>query len=278
MGSPINPAVSADSGASPTPAGPVSADIASSPGAGSAGASPTPSPENQNIRQLREQYETVRKERDAYSSFGKPEDIQSHVSIATKITTAAIEAGTALGYDEAQIRESLAENPEGTINFLRNKQAEVERNNGANTDIKKLLKEELSRELKPFYQEREQQQLDKAHSLFDTTFDAQISELFKDEKLTEDELGYLYDSTFYLLERSPEIIKQIKSGQASGIIKLVQTAKAAFDKAYLARTTRENQRIGGQKQTTGQAAQSSKKFTLDDIAQGNFPDAMKFAQ
>ena len=277
MGNAISPAVSADvTVASPAPAG-SQAESAPSPGAQQGSGTPSPgvAPESPNMRQLREAYEGLKKQYEPYEKLGKAEEIQGQVSVYQKLATRALEIGTELGYDESQIRDALAEDPDGTIAFLRNKQSEAEKNSGQPPDIKKLLKEELSKELKPFYQEREQQAIEKAHALFDTAFDAQISELFKDEKLSSDELDFLYDSAFYLLERDPAIVKQIKAGQASGVAKLVATAKTAFDKAYLARNTRETERIGGPKPATGEKP-GEKKFTIDDIIQGNFPESIKF--
>jgi hypothetical protein len=272
MASPIAPVASAEAVASPAVTG-NQAEITPSPGVGSAETPPVSSPESPNIRQLREQYETLKRQYEPYQSLGKPEEIQSQVAIAQKLVTTAVELGTSLGYEEAQIRESLAEDPDGTIAFLRNKQAEADKNNGQTPDIKKLLKEELARELKPFQQEREQRLIEKAHSTFDTAFDAQIAELFKEDKPANDELDELYDRAFRIVERNPEIIKQLKEGKGSGIAQIVQAAKTSFDKAYLARYTRETKGLT-QPKAPGQQ-QAVQKVSLEDMIQGNFPDEMK---
>jgi hypothetical protein len=273
MGTQTAPVASAGSTGSPTQAAIAVADNALSPGAGSGEASPVSSPESGNIKQLREQYETLKGQLEPYSKLGKVEDLQFHSTVAGKITQSAVELGAELGYAEEEIRASLATDPQGTIDFLRTKQAEATAN-GGQPDIKKLLDKELSQRLQPFEQEREQRLIEKAHTTFDSAFEAQIAELYKDEQPTSDEMDELYERTFRMLERDQEMVKQLKEGKSSGVAKLVQAAKTSFDKAYLARSARESKGI---KPPAPQGnGQGSAKVSLDDMIQGNFPKDMKF--
>jgi hypothetical protein len=276
-------AITADPGASPAPAAaPITGTPAAVTPASPAGISSTGGPlpsaaESQNIRQLREAYETLKKEYEPYKAFGKPEEIQSRVDVYQKMYSTAIEIGTALGYSEQEVQAALSNDPAGTIAFLRQEQIKAEQN-GAQPDIKKILSQELDKRLKPFEQEREQMRTEKAQKLFDTAFDQKIAELYKDDKLTGDELDLMYEASVRLLERDQNALNELKSnGKTAAAAEIITQAKTFLDKYYLARVAREQKRIGGTPPPPGNLP-STKRFTLDDAARGNFPTDMKFVR
>jgi len=280
----IPAAVTTDQGASSAQTGSgLPAEPVASPATqqGSVAPSPGATPqESPNMRQLREAYDALKREHDPYKALGKPDEIQNHVSVSQKMFAVATELGKELGYDEKQVRDALLDDPAATYEFLKQKKIEAEKANGGQpVDIKKLLKEQLDKELKPFKDEREQQLIDRAHALFDTAFDQQVAELYKDDKPSEDELDMLYDATFRLLEKNPEIIKQLKDEKkAAGVAQLVAQAKTAIDKYYLARSGRENKRVNPNGNPPAPKKPGEKKFKLDDFIEGNFPEGMTARQ
>jgi len=263
-------------GASPAPTGIESqpADNTPSPGEGSGAGSPPASPaDSPNIRQLREQYETLKKEYEPYKTLGSVEDLQAHSAIATKAMQPVLDLGTTLGYSEDEVRAALSEDPYGTYEFLKGKQKELEQT-GQVPDLEKLLERKLEQRLKPFEQERRQQQIEKARGVFDQTFEVQVKEAFKDEELTEDELSYIYASAFHSFDRDKDAAQMLMQGKTSGAVKHMQEAIQSFNKAYLARYARDHKRAGGNP-SAGATQQGKPKLSLDDIIQGEFPSEMK---
>ena len=212
-----------------------------SPPSGSGATPPVASPESPNIRQLREQYEQLKSQYEPYSKLGKPEEIQSHVSIAQKLTSTAVELGAALGYEEQEIRNALINDPDGTIAFLRAKQAEAQKNGTApQPDINKIIEKKLQ----PIMQREEQRQNDEANSRFDSAFDQTIKTLYKDDALDEGERGFLYTVASTIIANVDGARERILSGKSSDIQKAVDEARSYLDKYYLARVAREQKRIG----------------------------------
>lgn len=274
MGTAINPVASAEAvGASPAPTGSeVTAEQTPSPGVQQASGADSASavqPESPNIRQLREQYENLKKEYDPYKSLGSVDDLKSQTGIAGKVLQTVMDLGTALGYTDAEIRQAVSEDPYGTYEFLRNKQKELE-TTGQPQDVDKLVEAKLNQRLKPFEQERQQRVLSEARASFDSTFEAQIKEAFKDEELSQDELSYIYTGAFRAFERDPEAVKMLLDGKTSGIVKHMQESINLFNKAYLARNARDMKRAGAQKPAGSQAPPSESKKSIDDFIYGNF--------
>lgn len=224
-----------------------------------------------NIRQLREAYENLKREHEPYTKLGKAEEISGNVSLAAKITKAAIDTGAALGYREDEIRASLAEDPDGTLAFLRQKQAEA----AANTDPLKRAEQLLDKRLKPIEeslaQEREAKLVNEAHNRFNTAFDEGIKSLFGDEKLSDKELDGLYEGALRLLRSDPEAVARLREGKTSDVAKYLTQARQFFDEMHLARTERESKRTGTPPQR-GTASQEEKNPNLlSDLAAGKFP-------
>lgn len=260
---------SADPAPSPGATGAdASADPAPSPGAqpGSGAPSPGASPaDSPNMRQLREQYEALKSQYEPYSKLGKPEEISSHVAIARQITEHAVSIGTELGYSEQEIREALAADSQGTLEFLRTKQAEAQQSGQHQPDVKKTIQAELNKALKPI-QDRETKRLnDEANFRFDSTFDQELKALFKGETLAEDERGFLYGLASHFVAGYEGARERLLEGKTGDVKKSLDEARSQLDKYYLARAQREAKRApkpGGQ----GPSGQPEKKsYTLDDI-------------
>jgi hypothetical protein len=274
MASPVA-AITADPGASPAPAAPASPVGAGSPpaspaGTSSDGGSLPSAAESQNIRQLREAYDNLKKEYEPYQKLGKPDDISGNVSIATKITQAAVEAGTALGYQEQEIREALVNDPDGTLAFLRQKQAESAQNQDPTQKLQQLLDKRLKPLEDTFAKEKEAKISSEANTRFNTAFDEGMKSLFKDETLPTEEQDVLYEGALLLLRRDPEAVKALREGKQSDVAKYLTEAKSMLDKYYLGRTQRESKRIPAAGQSAKPNAQTE-KLSLSDIANGNFP-------
>ena len=249
-------------------------------GAGIAGASPAPNSSasgslpdaagNENIRQLREAYENLKREHEPYSKLGRADEISTHVSMAQRITNNAVQVGTELGYPEQEIRDAMAGDPEGTILFLRQKQAEAAQNQDPIKRVEQLLDKRFKPLEEKFHQKEESEALEKAHTLFTNAFGDGIKTLFKDEQVPEKEQDILYEATLLLLRRDGEAVTRLREGKTSDVTKYLTEARSLLDGYYLSRTQRENERVGGPKPGTTPGAKET-KFTLDDLAEGKFP-------
>lgn len=259
----------ADAGAgSPPPPGTGGAEDAGSPPAGSGAPPPGAGPESANIRQLRDAYEALKREHEPYSKLGKPEELQAHVSIAQRITTAAVEAGTALGYDEAEVREAMVNDPDGTLAFLRRKQAEAERD-GARPDVKQLLKKELDTRLKPFEEREETRLNEEARGRFDTTFEKTALGVFKDDwgAIAREEKAALYDIAVNLFLQDEKAWNELRTeGKTAGVAAFFDKARGFLDKYYVARSQREQKRVNPGGQPPGERPGKT-KASLDDMIQ-----------
>jgi hypothetical protein len=274
MATPVAAITADTTGASPAPtATNTTVSAASTPvsptGNSSADGSLPSAAESQNLRQLREAYENLKRDHEPYSKLGKPDEISSRVTIATKIEQAAIETGTALGYQEQEIREALLNDPEGTIAFLRKQQSE----SSANQDPVEKLQQMLDKRLKPFEeqqaQEREVKILSEAQGRFNTAFEDGMKSLFKDDAVPEAEKDILYEGTLMLLRRDPEAVKALREGKQSDVAKFLTETKSMLDKYYISRSQRDTKPAPST--GSGQQRNSEAKMDLNDLITGNFP-------
>jgi hypothetical protein len=281
MASVANPAASAESTGSPTPTGTETQGVpAATPAAQGSSAGPLPASGELNWStapaQFRQQYETLKSQAEPYLKLGsKPEEIQSHMAIAQKFSTGVVEIGTALGYDEEEVRQSLASDPQGTYDFLRQKQAEAEKNGTAQQpDIKKLLQKELDARLKPITEREEKRMNDEAVYRYDQAFDSQFNALFKDElkDFPADEKATLYDVASFMFQGDKEAMARLKfEGKTSDVSKYVDQARSWLDKYFLARTQRDQKRAGIAGQSNPAQGNGDTKINIEDLIQGNFP-------
>jgi hypothetical protein len=272
MGMPANPAASAVSepsgaGASPAPSGPSATPTPAPPAGNSSDGGSLPSAaDSAGIKSLREAYENLKKEHEPYSKLGKVDEISSHVSIAQKITSQALELGKTLGYDEADIRNGLAADPEGTLLFLRQAASAVP------NDPNKALEQLLEKRLKPIEEriskEDQVKASTEAQTRFNTAFDEGIKTLFKDESVPGEEQDLIYEATLALLKRDGEAMKRLYEGKTSDVLKYMTHARETFDKYYLARSQRESK--PGDPKKDGKTVPET-KLDLNDLGNGIFP-------
>jgi hypothetical protein len=271
MATNFNPAAAA-SASTETPPVSTGADNASVTGSSpeaSGGASATPAAESQGIRQLREAYENLKKTHETYEKFGKPEEIQTRIETYQKLESSALELGATLGYSEDEIRNAMQADPRGTIEFLQRKQAEGGEQNPEMLQLRRELAE-LKKSLDPLKQNQEQQKLDKARNLFDSTFNEAIKQVYKDENLSNDEMDQLWEDALNLFKQDQAAVKRlVEEGKTSDVQKFVIQARERADKLYLARSGRESKSGGN---INGKPIEApTEKLSIDDIIQGRAP-------
>lgn len=205
----------------------------------------------------------MRGELGTYKELGELDDIRGHVQIASRIAERAVEMATNLGYTEAEVREALANDPEGTLAFLRQKASE----DGAKPpDIGRTIQQELDRRLRPI-QEREEARRDaEANYAFDKVFDAHTKTLWKDEDLPKEERDILRQVASEMMSYDEAAVKRLRlEGKTSDVARYVDQARAFLDKYFIARSQREQKRAGTPRQGTGAPPPTGKRPSLDDI-------------
>lgn len=234
-----------DQGAPPAPAAP-SPVVAAPPADGSAAAPPAAPPaEPQGLRQLREQYETTKRERDQWSSLGKYDEVSGHLKTFSAIRTEATELANSLGYAPEDLQSAFQKDPIATLQFLRQKAAEATPAPLNPNDLKKQLDKMVEERLKPITQREDQRMIKEAEFRFDGEFDRLFKETFKDG-LPEECREAIKEMAGQLLGDDAEAIKRLKfEGQVSDVQKYFQEAQTRFLKVVNAYLGHERKRVGG---------------------------------
>lgn len=214
------------------------------------------------MRQLREQYETVKGNLTEWEKLGKREDVSQAFQIYQAQRTQALEICQELGYDDKDVLAAFAKDPAGTIAFLRAKQAE-----GAPQDVNRLVKSQLDKELKPFREERERQISEQASNRYDAEWDRLYKAAYP-QGLPEDVASFLYDVTTEMLSYDNDALQRLRAeGKVSDIAKYFNQAKEKLLKVFTAWGTHE------QKQATGKPATQQgekKKPSLEEMIDGSY--------
>src|SRR5262245_61449037 len=136
-------------GASPSPQAPP-ADPGVSPTPGRDGASPAPSPESPNLRQLREQYESVKGQLEPWTRLNAtPDEVAQQIATYSKMHGDAQELGRLLGYAADEIQQAFAQNPAQTLAFLY-QQAQQRQSQPPNvTDLRQEMRRMVEDGMKP---------------------------------------------------------------------------------------------------------------------------------
>lgn len=266
---------SADAGsASPASGAGDGAGNAGSPPAGSGAGSPPAAAGDGNIKQLREAYNTLKGEHESYTALGKVDDIKGNMDFASNVMKSAVELGKALGYDEDEIRTSMRNDWEFTLNFLREKKTEADSKGNISPEVKGLQDEvaNLKKSIKPLTDSEQARVMKEANQRFDSAFDQQLKDAFKDEKLSQEELDFLYETTIGYFRTDEEARNRFfKENKVSDVAKYFLKAKESFDKMYLARVSREKERIHGPEPGRDKNEPTRKKVSFDDFIKGNVP-------
>jgi hypothetical protein len=248
-------------GAPPAPTGPP-ADTTPSPGAQQGSGAPPPgaSPESPNLRQLREQYETTKGELSEWSKLGSREEVAAAKEAYTNLQTQALEVGKTLGYNEQDIIDSFKSDPNGTIRFLINKQAEADKNPDAQFEKKFLTRAEYEKA-------QESVKIEKAGMTYDSEFDRLYKDAFPDG-LPPDVQKHLYDIAWVTFTNDRAALDRlVKEGKISDIAKIFAKARETLVKVGTSWNEHERKRVGGKTGEAQPVKAPAKRLTLDEIAE-----------
>jgi hypothetical protein len=230
------------------PAATPPADPPAPPADGSAAPPPgAPPAESANVRQLREQYETLKTKLEPWEKLNAdPKAVATHHQLVSKMRTEAVELGEQLGYDKAEIEEFFGQDPVAVLNHLRQKVASAEQTPLKPGDLKKQLDKMVEDRLKPIT-ERENQRLDKeAVFRFDTEFDRLYKETFKDG-LPDECREAIYEMAGQLMGDDVKAIERLKfQGQIADVKRYFQDAQTRFLKVVNSYLAHERKRTGGE--------------------------------
>jgi len=226
--------------------------------------------ESPNIRQLRETYERTKAELEAYSKLGKPDELGRIHGTWSRI---AQEAQKLAGgrYTPESIQAALAEDPIGTLQFLREeagrRQSAAADGATKQEDVQEQIKRAVAEQTAPMTEYLNRQMTDAAVGRFDQAFDQEFKVAFPDTDLPKEVREALYDLTGELLKYDEEALNRLKlEGKTSDVKKYFEEAKNRMLAAFNAWSGYESKRAGGtpdRRQDAG--ATKQKPVTLDDM-------------
>jgi hypothetical protein len=250
---------------------------------------------DENIRQLRETYETTKTNLAAYETHGKPEEVARRTAAFNRAVTHAEALAVEAGYKPDEVRELMEEDPVKVLNHLEKKAAEARAAKAARgggkgpvdeDKLKELVKSQLEEFHKPEIERRNIEATNAANAKFDTTVSELISETYAGAELTKEERNVLLDATSELLKYDvPGLTALKKEGKTAAIKKHFQNAIAILDKYYLARNAREMSRgakpgagkgNGGEPPKPG--AEGARNFTLQEMIEDPGKINSKYAE
>jgi hypothetical protein len=246
------------------------------PAAGSQAGAGAPSNQD-NIRQLRENYEGLKTKYEPWEKLGvQPNQVTQFQTIYTKVYNEAASIGRELGYPDDEIAEALAEDPVRTIDFLRNEASRAQQGQDRQDDgqdLNALVSQHVQQALSPIQQRENQRMTSEANSLFERTVHQLASESFKGEgidvaNIPQDEMYLLVSATSEIMKYDADALKALKyEGKTAAVQKAFQEARTMLDKYYLARAGRDKARV--QPSRPGQPAQpqnqGGRRPTLDEM-------------
>ena len=227
------------------------------------------------LKQLRETYENLKKEIEPWQKLGiKPEQVTQFQTVYTKTFEAAASIGRELGYPDEEIQEALAEDPQKTLDFLRNEAQRMQqggqRQDGK--DLQDLVAQHIEKAIGPIQQRENQRITNEANSLFERTVHSEIAAICKQEgidiaNLPPDEMFMVASAASEILKYDADALKALKyEGKTAAVQKAVREAVAHLDKYYLARAGRDRARVNparpGQQQ---QQNNTGKRPSLDEM-------------
>lgn len=249
---------------SPTTVPAPSPQPAPAPAAGAPPPAGAPPSETDNVKQMREAYENLKKKHEPFEKLGDQKQVESYYAGYKGIVDEAYKLGEELGYSKEQVDESMAENPLGTLGYLRSKQAESSK---APQDVSELVKRAVEERTAPINEYLNQQLTDAAETRFQEEFNRLFSEKFKDtEAWPEEAKGLLYDIVSETLKYDEEGLKQLKMEKKTAAIqKYFEEGYNRLLKVYGALSGAEQKRAtkGGGK--VGEPSPTVKKPTIDEL-------------
>jgi hypothetical protein len=249
-----------------TPASPAGTGVpavpAAPPAAGSAAAPPAASPESQNIRQLREQYEALKTKVEPWEKIGAdPKDVASNYQIISGMRKEALELGEQLGYDAEEVKEFFGKDPVQVLNHLRQKAAAPQPTMLSPVEQRKQFEKLAQEALKPITQREEARATKEAEFRFTGEFDRLYKETFKDG-LPDDCKDAILRLTADAVGADADACRRLKiDGQVSDVARHFTAAKDNFLKIVNSYIAHERKRTGGggnEPQAPGQPAAKPK--------------------
>lgn len=265
--------------------------VSTSQGAGAApapsGAQPTPTtpdsgaPQGQqptgsgdNIRQLREAYEGVKRDLEGWQKLGiQPDQVGQFRGVYDKVYGEVASLGRELGYPDEEIAEALREDPVRTLDFLRNQAAQAQQGQQQQDDgrdLQELVAQHVEQAIQPIQQRENLRMTNEANSLFERVAYQEIVDIFKGEgmdaaQIPQEEKEFIIEQASELLKYDENALRDLKyQGKTAAVQKAVRDVMSRVDKYYLSRSGRDRQRVQPARQ--GQAApQGARKPTLDEM-------------
>lgn len=257
------PPVPNDPAASPA-ANTAAVPMVPSPGTtGANGGSPTPAPNanDNNIRELRTNYERTKADLEKYTKLGKHEEIAQHVQRWTTIEGEALSVGKQLGYTEKEIRDALGVDPVKTIHLLRTK---ARQGGVRNMDVSKLVEEQVQKHLTPLQERMNAEATERAEQSFNGEFDRLLKDAFPSGLAPEVE-DIFYNVTSEMMKYDEAALQRLKNeGKVADVAVYFQKSKDILVKAFQAWQKQEEAGLSGNSPTPSRPP-GQKRPTLDEM-------------
>lgn len=268
-------------GAAPAaPAGGGGAPAASAP-AGQPAGQPAAQPA-QGIEQLRQAYETLKKDFEPWQKLNvKPEQVTQYSTVYQKTFEEIASIGRQLGYPDDEIIEALQENPVATLDVLRNELqvAQAGQQRDTQQSLQDVINRRLEEGLSPIKQWHNEQLTTQANQRFEQVAYQMAGELFKTEgidiaNVPADEVDMLLSATSEILKYDDAALKALKyEGKTAAIKEAFNEAKTMLDKYFIARSGRSGAvrtaaapgRAPNGQFTPGMRPDGKTKASLDDL-------------
>lgn len=253
--------------ATPSPAAPsAGSPPAGTPPAAAPAATGTPSPNEENLRIIRESHERLRE-------LGGYEAVKARVDRLTSMETEALTVGQKLQYSEQEIRQAFEADPTGTLAVLRREAREAQagrQREESQLPIQEQIRRAVEEATKPFNEQMNVQRTQEANQKFNTEAERLISEDYKDG-LPPEVKQMLLDWTAEVFKYDQAGLVALKEqGQIAPVAKAYAAAKEAFLKAYTGYESYQRKKSGAAPPGTGgPVADRSKMPTIDDIIDGS---------
>jgi len=270
------PALGGGDGASGGAAAAASSGTPAGAAAGAAGDGAAPAAQGgDNIRQLREAYEGVKRDFEPWQKLGvKPEQVGQFQGVYQKLHQEVASIGRELGYPDEEIAEAMAEDPVRTLDFLRNEAQRMQQGGPqrqGDADLNDLVSQQVEQAIGPIQERENLRATNEANSLFERTVHSEVASIFKQEgievsQIPQDEMFMITSAASEILKYDDAALRDLKyQGKTAAVQKAVREAVTFLDKYYLARSGRTSARV--QPARPGQPVQQrqGKAPTLDEM-------------